>query len=436
QLSGAHNLTLSASSGQEMSSEAKSGAKGSTAVTPVVAISISDNETDATVGTDSHANLISITGNFSASAVLTSAVETTAEGDTQSDDTGVGISIAVTVVNDNSLATTGRDLHADGTMGFSASTISSSDSSAKASVAGAPGDNGSGASRDGSGKTVDGRTTEQLSYADSKSKEKNSSAKGTESKSAPSSSTSDGPVSVAGAVGVNVELATAKAYIPDALTIHAGGMLTVQSATNVDGKASADGSAVISGVEFNPTSAVDTTTDTIDLDGTPGLKTGAAVEYKHGEGGSDIGGLTDGTTYFVYVNSGKIQLYDTKDHANAHGSDGLVDLTSKGSGTKHVLKGAGAGGTAVGAAIAINYAEDTNLAYIGQSTVEAGGLTLGAARAARDMAFDPASKVNATDNTIDAGDSGLRSGDAVVNRHGDGGSDTGGLADAHPHSVH
>src|SRR4029077_2656045 len=180
QLTGAHNLTLSASSAQGMVSEAKSGAKGSTAVTPVVAISISDNETDATVGTDSHANLISITGNFSASAVLTSAVETTAEGDTQSDDTGVGISIAVTVVNDNSLATTGRDLHADGTMGFSASTISSSDSSAKASVAGAPGDNGSGASSDGSGKSVDGKTTEQLSYADGKSKEKNSSAKGTE----------------------------------------------------------------------------------------------------------------------------------------------------------------------------------------------------------------------------------------------------------------
>src|SRR6202008_2691543 len=81
------------------------------------------------------------------------------------------------------------------------------------------------------------------------------------------------------------------------------------------------------------------------------------------------------------------------------------------------------------AAIAINYAEDTNLAYIGQSTVEDGGLTLGAARAARDIAFDPASKVNATDNTIDAGDSGLRSGDAVVYRHGDGGSDTGGLTD-------
>src|SRR5262249_24529629 len=278
------------------------------------------------------AHPISITGNFSATASLTSSVQTSAQGDTQSDDTGVGISIAVTVANDNSLATTGRDLHADGTMGFSASTTSSSESSAKASVARAPGDNGSGGSSDGSGKSVDGKTTGQLNYADSKSKEKNSSAKGTESKSAPSSSTSVGPVSVAGAVAVNVELATAKAYIPDALTIHAGGMLSVKSATNVDGRASADGSAVLSRVEFNPSSAVDTTNDTIDLGGTHGLKTGDAVEYKHGEGGSDIGGLTDGTTYYVYINSGKIQLYDTQAHANAHTSTGLVDLTSTGSG--------------------------------------------------------------------------------------------------------
>src|SRR5262249_50504314 len=166
ELDGAHNLTLSASSDQEMSSEAKSGAKGGTAVTPAVAISISDNETDATVGNDGLAHPISIAGNFSATASLTSSVQTSAQGDTQSDDTGVGISIAVTVANDNSLATTGRDLHADGTMGFSASTTSSSESSAKASVAGAPGDNGSGGSSDGSGKSVDGKTTDQLNYAD------------------------------------------------------------------------------------------------------------------------------------------------------------------------------------------------------------------------------------------------------------------------------
>src|SRR5262249_39280210 len=162
---------------------------------------------------------------------------------------------------------------------------------------------------------------------------------------------------------------------------------------------------------------VDTTNDTIDLGGTHGLKTGDAVEYKHGEGGSDIGGLTDGTTYYVYINSGKIQLYDTQAHANAHTSTGLVDLTSTGSGTQHVLKGAGPGGTGVGAAIAINYATDTNLAYIGSSTIHAGGLSLGATTAGRDMTFDPSSKVNATDNTIDVGDSGLRTGDAVVYRH-------------------
>jgi len=45
----AQNVTLDAESKHQMQTEAKGGGKGATAVTPVVAISISDNETDATL---------------------------------------------------------------------------------------------------------------------------------------------------------------------------------------------------------------------------------------------------------------------------------------------------------------------------------------------------------------------------------------------------
>ena len=184
ELSGAHNLSLNAQSAHQMTTEAKNGAKGSTAVTPVVAISISDNETDATLG---GGDGISITGDFSAQAALKSKVETTATGDTESDSTGVGISIAVTVVNDNSLATTGRDLSAGGAMTFSASTISGSSSSATASVAGGEPDDGNSGNSSGTGdQSVTNKTSDQMSFADSKSKEKNSSAKGTQGASAPS----------------------------------------------------------------------------------------------------------------------------------------------------------------------------------------------------------------------------------------------------------
>src|SRR5262249_15365681 len=228
-------------------------------------------------------------------------------------------------------------------------------------------------------------------YADSKSKEKNSKAKGTESKSAPSSDTSDGPVSVAGAVAVNIELATAKAYIPDALTIHSGGLLTVQSAANVTGSATADGSAVLGAIEFDPTAAgavkLDTDSDaskkdTIDIGGAHGLKTGDKVHYLAGNDGTAIGGLTNDHDYFVNVQSdGRVKLYDTKDNAKAGGTTRLLQLTSAGTGTHHIFQGVGKGGTGVGAAVTVNYAHATNQAYIGAATVSAGGLTVQATMA-------------------------------------------------------
>ena len=114
-LTGAHNLDIEATSGQEMTTDAKSGAKGSTAVTPVVAVAIAADDTNATIGSGS---LLSVSGNLTDKASLTDQVGTDAEGDTQSSDTGVGISVAVTVVNDNALATTARDLSATGTVTF------------------------------------------------------------------------------------------------------------------------------------------------------------------------------------------------------------------------------------------------------------------------------------------------------------------------------
>ncbi|HET7338954.1 MAG TPA: hypothetical protein VFK22_05355, partial [Candidatus Dormibacteraeota bacterium] len=421
-----HNLTLTADSKHEMETDATGGGKGSTAITPVVAISVANDGASALLGSGS---LLTVGNNFSASSSLSNSVATSAEGDTKSGKTGVGISIALSIVNDDSTATTGRDLLAStGTAAFVSSVVSGSQSSAKASAAGGEQDGD-----EGTNDKVNDKKSNTETAADNLAKSKKNSAKGTQGASAPSASTSDGPVSVAGALAVNVELASSKAYIGDSRDVNVHGTLTVSSTANVDGRASAEGSAVIGGVEFDPTSAVDTTNDTIDLGSEHGLKDGDAVEYKHGEGGADIGGLTDGTTYYVHHDTGgKFKLFDTKDHATGSGYDGttgLVDLTSKGSGTQHVLKGAGPGGTGVGAAIAINYAQDTNLAYIGTSTIHAGGLSLGATTAARDMTFDPSSKVNATDNTIDVGDSGLRNGDAVVYHHGNAGSDTGGLTD-------
>ena len=150
------------------------------------------------------------------------------------------------VVEDNALATSRRSVSSGGAVTLSAATLSSSQTTARASVAGGEADDGSGS------QSVDKQTTGQLGFADAKAKETDSSAKGTGGAKPPSASTSDGSVSVAGAVAVDVELSSAKAILGDGITITAAGLLTLASAANVDGGAVADGSAVLGQQMFDP----------------------------------------------------------------------------------------------------------------------------------------------------------------------------------------
>ena len=363
-LSGAKNLSLTAVSTHYTSTQAENGAKGGTAVTPVVAISVADDNAYATLGIGATLN---VGGDFKESSSLNNGVRTEADGNTGSSDTGVGISIALTIVNDSSLATLNRNLVSGGVAAFMSSTISESESDAKSSVAGAQGKNS-----DSSGKDVDQKKNDQQGYADKTAKGLDNQAEGSEGAQSPSASTSDGSVSVAAGVAVNLENATSKASIPDGRSVTAAGMVTVQSAANADGRAVADGSAttgggsssvgvgaavavnannitnlayvgnntVISGggltvgavmadhvvnapvvdanvVNLDNSNNATFANDSIYLGLDAGLATGDEVEYDAGSG-TAIGGLTSQNSYFVNVgDDGTIGLYDTKDHAEA-----------------------------------------------------------------------------------------------------------------------
>jgi hypothetical protein len=87
---------------------------------------------------------------------------------------------------------------------------------------------------------------------------------------------------------------------------------------------------------------VDTTAETISLLGaSTDFPTGTEVVYSV-NGGTAIGGLTDGTTYYVHRNdSGHIALYDTQADAIAGGATGKINLTSAGIGAQ-ILQSTGA----------------------------------------------------------------------------------------------
>jgi len=90
----------------------------------------------------------------------------------------------------------------------------------------------------------------------------------------------------------------------------------------------------------NTTSVVSTANSTISLQGQAhGFATGDALVYSV-NGGTAVGGLTDGTTYYARrVDSFNVELFDTYAHAIATGSaTGLVSLTAAGTGTAHSLQ--------------------------------------------------------------------------------------------------
>jgi len=237
-LTGGADLTISASTQHLLNVDAKTGAAGGdVAVTPAVAIALSNITTTASVGPSSDA--LDISGAFIASADQTASAGTNASGDAQGADAAVGLALGLTIANHKTEATLSRDLTADGAVSLSAHGSSDSSASATASAAGAPGESSGGAS----GSGVDDQVAGERSFADATSSSNGGSGTGGANET-PSASTSDGGVSVAAAVGINLAKTSSLATIANGITVNAGGRFTLSTSANTDAQATADGSAV------------------------------------------------------------------------------------------------------------------------------------------------------------------------------------------------
>ncbi|MDZ4169923.1 MAG: hypothetical protein U1E26_09770, partial [Coriobacteriia bacterium] len=241
-LTGATGLALNAQYNATVDSEATAGGElssGSTGVAGAVATTISSNEVAARVGTGS---ALTVTGDFDATARLTSSSSAKADGKTGGSSVAVGAALAINITTDEVVATTERNLTTTGSMTFQALGASAGSAEAIASAAGA-----SEETTDTSGTAgVDSLIAGEQSHAASSSADTTGAAGASEDASGtsvPSASSSSGPISVAAAIAVNVTTSSARATIPDGLTIDAGDTLTLRSSNNADGSATADGSA-------------------------------------------------------------------------------------------------------------------------------------------------------------------------------------------------
>ena len=234
-LTGAHDLTLAASSVDSMTTQATTGAASpKVSLAPAVAVAISNVTSSADIGTGS---ATTVGGKVDATATENASAVTTASGDSTGGTAAVGVALALTIANHNVEAVTNRDLTAGTTISFQALGHSVSSSSATASASGAP--DTSSAPAGG----VDGQVAQERSHADAVAP----AGHGSGGASTPNAATSQGGISVAAAVGITIANSSSRASIPAGLNVVAGGLLTLSSSADTDATSNADGSAASGG---------------------------------------------------------------------------------------------------------------------------------------------------------------------------------------------
>ncbi|WP_345762181.1 beta strand repeat-containing protein [Diaminobutyricibacter sp. McL0608] len=237
---GAHNFTLTATAGDLATTDAKMGASGGKVdVSPAVAITISNVTTTASIGTLPGNGTITLTGSFSATATQTAGAVTSAGSVATGGSTAsVGVALALNLVTHTVSSTTGRNITAAGSISFGAFGSSVDGAAASASASGAPQQGDSNAPSGG----VDGQAQKERTNAIGTDTANGGS--GSSASANPSASTSDGKVSVAAGVALNIADVSATSILPDGLTLIAGGAVSLRSSENVDGAVKADGTAV------------------------------------------------------------------------------------------------------------------------------------------------------------------------------------------------
>ncbi|MCX5734321.1 MAG: LEPR-XLL domain-containing protein, partial [candidate division NC10 bacterium] len=401
-LTGAHNLTLSATSDNTTTTTAKAGGtasgSGGVGVGGAVAIATVNNTTDAVIGSGTTlVPTLTVTGALSATATHTGVTTTVADGTAGGESAAIGIALGLNVVADTTLATTARDVTAGGAVTFAAHASAATSTDAKASAAGAPEE---ASKKEFTPDKVD-LTTNTITLGTGPVYKTGQAVTYSAGGGTAIQGLTDGAtyyVISDGKTGT-IKLADSEAHAASGTAIDFGNTTAptgTQSLTPQPYKR-----------EFDASTKVSATADTIDLGAGQKFTTGQAVTYSAG-GGSAIGGLTSGTTYYVIASdtTGTVKLAATAADARAGKA---IDLTSASTGT-HSL------------------AEDKSRGVDNQVNAQQ-NLADKKAKESGTKEFNSSTKVEVGTETIDLGaNHGLTTGDAVVYSAG-GGTAIGGLTD-------
>ena len=230
-LTGAKNVTLSATDTDATTTYAEAGATESDGATLALAadaaIALPTVITSATIAGGTSQTLIA-TGAVSITATQTATATTTAKGDASTGDVVLGLALALAVPDDEVTATVSRTISAT-KVSLAANGSSDTETEADASAKGAEGAD-SGTKKDSSGKDVNGKADDQLSNANSESSTSTGKTSKTTDTSGAKAQTSDdngsssgdkNTVTVAGAVAINVVTTISQASLADTVVVTA-----------------------------------------------------------------------------------------------------------------------------------------------------------------------------------------------------------------------
>jgi hypothetical protein len=236
----AGDVSLTSGGDYMMDTEARGGSAGGIALTPVVAVSIALNDTVAEVAPGGSALVMD--GNLSLEAEHSSHTDTLAAGDAKGDNAALGAALAFTSALDNSFARLQRDVTSTGgAVTLAARGAAATRSKSKASAAGAGQD-------DAGDSSDDNQVNEQVDAQRTMAEGRSEGGTGNEATPVAETSDNDGDgsndsVSVAAAISINIAESNSMATIADGVKVDADGMLSMESKSNADSVAIADGSS-------------------------------------------------------------------------------------------------------------------------------------------------------------------------------------------------
>ncbi|WP_183023997.1 leukotoxin LktA family filamentous adhesin [Variovorax sp. UMC13] len=251
-LAGSGAVSLDAKAAHKAATEAEAGSAGGVAITPALALAMLNNTTSARLGTGA---ALQNTGAVSVSATQRNVTTTAAKGSAVGESAAIGAAVGIALVNDVTSATTERDiLDATGDVRFKATASSRHTTTATASSKGGKSDDEAGKTGADGKKvedaTVDDKVDNQLAYGKTQQTQakvgsaKQQTATGNAAGGKASAASSEGKVSVAAAVAVNVIDANTTASVAANRTVSTTGAFELAASGQTDASAKSDGTAV------------------------------------------------------------------------------------------------------------------------------------------------------------------------------------------------